>query len=50
MPLVFEEIHAATDRKKVNEEWFVLANTGAGAISTAGLQVIVGRAGKAGVG
>jgi hypothetical protein len=48
MPLAFEEIHAAPDKKKVNEEYFVLANTGASAISTAGLQVIVARPGKRG--
>ena len=48
MPLVFEEAHAAPDKKKVNEEYFVLANQGASAVSTAGLQVIVGRPGKRG--
>ena len=48
MPLVFEEVHAAPDKKKVNEEYYVLANTGASAVSTAGLQVIVNRPGKRG--
>jgi hypothetical protein len=48
MPLVFEEVHAAPDKKKVNEEYFLLANTGASAVSTAGLQVIVSRPGKRG--
>ncbi len=48
MPLVFEEAHAAPDKKKVNEEYFVLANQGASAVSTAGLQVIVSRPGKRG--
>jgi hypothetical protein len=48
MPLVFEEVHAAPDKKKVNQEYYVLANTGASAVSTAGLQVIVGRPGKRG--
>ena len=48
MPLVFEEAHAAPDKKKVNEEFFVLANQGATAVSTAGLQVIVTRPGKRG--
>jgi len=48
MPLVFEEVQAAPDKKKVNEEFFVLANQGASAVSTAGLQVIVGRPGKRG--
>lgn len=48
MPLVFEEVHAAPDKKKVNEEYFILANQGASAVSTAGLQVIVSRPGKRG--
>ena len=48
MPLVFEEVHAAPDKKKVNEEYFVLANTGASAVSTAGLHVVVSRPGKRG--
>jgi hypothetical protein len=48
MALVFEEAHAASDPKKVNEEWFVLANHGGGPVSTAGLAVIVSRPGKRG--
>ena len=48
MPLVFEEVHAAPDKKHVNQEWFVLANTGASPVSTAGLQVIVNTPGKRG--
>lgn len=48
MPLVFEEIHAAPDKKRVNQEWFILANTGAAPVSTAGLQVIVSTPGKRG--
>jgi hypothetical protein len=48
MPLIFEEVHAAPDKKKVNEEFFVLANTSASAVSTAGLQVIVNRPGQRG--
>ncbi len=48
MALVFEEVHAAPDRKRVNEEYFVLANNGAAPVSTAGLSVIVGPAGKRG--
>jgi len=48
MPLLFEEVHAAPDAKKVNQEYFVLANTGASAVSTAGLHVIVSRPGKRG--
>jgi len=43
MPLIFEEVHAAPDKKN-----FVLANTGASAVSTAGLHVIVSRPGKRG--
>jgi hypothetical protein len=48
MPLVFEEIHAASHPKKINEEYFLLANQGASAISTAGMQVIISRPGKRG--
>jgi hypothetical protein len=48
MALKFEEIHAAPDAKKINEEWFVLTNTGGTAISTAGLSVIVSKPGKRG--
>jgi hypothetical protein len=48
MPLVFEEVHAASDPKKVNEEWFVLANQGGAPVSTRGLAVIVSRPGKRG--
>ena len=48
MPLVFEEVHAATDPKKVNEEWFVVANQTASPVSTRGLAVIVSRPGKRG--
>lgn len=48
MPLVFEEIHAAPDQKKVNEEWFVLANHGGAPVSTGGLAVVVSRPGKRG--
>ncbi len=48
MPLVFEEVHAASDPKKVNEEWFVLANNGGAPISTSGLAVVVSRKGERG--
>jgi hypothetical protein len=48
MALVFEEVHAAPDSKKVNEEWFVLANNSGSPVSTAGLAVIVARPGKRG--
>ncbi len=48
MPLVFEEVHAAPDPKKVNEEWFLLANQSATPVSTRGLAVIVSRPGKRG--
>ena len=48
MPLVFEEVHAAPEKKLVNQEWFILANTGASPVSTAGLQVIVNIPGKRG--
>jgi hypothetical protein len=48
MALVFEEIHPAPDAKKINEEYFVLVNTGGTPISTAGLSVVVGKVGKRG--
>jgi hypothetical protein len=48
MPLVFREAHATPDKKRLNEEWFVLENAGATSVSTAGLQVIAARKGKRG--
>ena len=48
MPLIFREAHAAPDKKRINEEWFVLENTGASAINTRGLQVLSGKAGQRG--
>src|SRR5687767_128192 len=48
MALVFEEVHAPPDTKRINEEFFVLANTGAAPVSTAGLSVVVSRPGKRG--
>jgi hypothetical protein len=48
MPLVFEEVHAASDPKKVNDEWFLLVNQSASPVSTRGLAVIVSRPGKRG--
>ena len=46
--LVFREAHAAPDKKKINEEWFVLENTGASSINTRGLQVLTSKAGQRG--
>jgi hypothetical protein len=43
MSLVFREAHAAPDKKRINEEYFVLQNDGATAINTARLQVISSR-------
>ena len=48
MPLVFREAHAAPDKKKLNEEWFILENTGASSINTRGLQVLTGKPGQRG--
>jgi hypothetical protein len=48
MPLVFREAHASADKKRINEEWFILENTSATSVSTAGLQVIAARKGKRG--
>jgi hypothetical protein len=46
MPLVFREAHAAPDKKRINEEWFILENDGGSAVSTAGLAVLAARHGK----
>jgi hypothetical protein len=46
MPLMFREAHAAPDKKRINEEYFILQNDGATAVSTAGLQVLAGKKGK----
>src|SRR5882672_5249936 len=48
MALIFREAHAAPDKKRLNEEYFVLENTGGTAVSTAGLQVVAARKGKRG--
>jgi hypothetical protein len=48
MALVFREAHATPDKKKINEEWFILENDGASSVSTAGLKVIGGKKGRAG--
>ena len=48
MALVFREAHAAPDKKRINEEWFILENAGAQSINTGGLQVIAARKGKRG--
>ena len=48
MALIFREAHAAPEKKRLNEEYFVLENDGATAISTARLQVISAREGKRG--
>ena len=48
MALIFREAHATADKKRINEEWFILENSGATSVSTAGLKVISGRKGKPG--
>jgi hypothetical protein len=48
MGLTFREAHAAPDKKRINEEYFVLENDGATAVSTARLQVISARPTKPG--
>lgn len=48
MPLRFREAHASPDKKRINEEWFVLENDGATAVNTRGLQVISAKQGKRG--
>ena len=48
MSLIFREAHAAPEKKRINEEYFVLENDGATAVSTARLQVISARATRPG--
>jgi hypothetical protein len=48
MPLIFREAHAAPDKKRLNEEYFIIENTGGTAVSTGGLQVVAARKGKRG--
>ena len=48
MALIFCEAHAAPDKKRINEEYFVLENRGATAVSTARLQVVSTRAPRVG--
>ena len=45
--LIIREIHAASSATALNEEWFVLENTGEKAFSTVGCVVLVGK-GKGG--
>ena len=44
----FREAHATPDKKRINEEWFVLENTARPRSTPPGLQVISGRKGKRG--
>jgi hypothetical protein len=48
MAIIFREAHPASDKKRLNEEYFVLENTGGTAVSTGGLQVVAARKGKRG--
>jgi hypothetical protein len=43
MPLVIREIHAAPEVPSLNQEWFVLENTGEKSFSTGGCTVAVGK-------
>src|SRR5687767_12365863 len=45
MRLVIREIHAARSADALNDEWFVVENTGDRAFSTAGCSVLVGKGG-----
>ena len=47
MPIVIREIHAPSAADTLNEEWFVLENTGEKPFSTQGLSVAVGKGPKA---
>jgi hypothetical protein len=46
MKIVIREIHAAENKAALNQEWFVVENTGEGMFNTNGCSVAVGR-GKA---
>jgi len=41
MPLVFSSVHRPTDTQELNQEWFVVENTGPNAISTHGCELTV---------
>jgi len=41
MPLVFSSVHRPKDTQELNQEWFVVENTGPNAISTAGCALTV---------
>ena len=43
MRLVIREMHRASEKSALNDEWFVVENTGDKAFSTAGCSVSVGR-------
>jgi len=43
MPIVIREIHAASERAALNQEWFVVENTGEKPFSTAGCTISTGR-------
>ncbi len=45
MSLVFQELHPASSPSTLNEEWFVLENTGPGQVNTAGCTLTVSRKG-----
>ena len=46
MPLVIRELHAAPTTGALNEEWFVIENTGTGELHTAGVTIAVSQRGK----
>jgi len=43
MSLVFREIHPAPEEASLNQEWFILENTGATPFNSAGCSVMVNR-------
>lgn len=43
MPIVFRELHPSSSQVSLNEEWFVVENTGERPFSTGGCVVCVGR-------
>lgn len=50
MALEIREIHRAAVREHLNEEWFLVENTGAGPINTAGCTLLLSSKGKKGRG
>ena len=46
MALVIRELHAASSRELLNDEWLLIENTGPGLLSAAGWTLLVGKQGQ----